>query len=239
MPSRYLPLKNKEVDLKELDQDGHMKEDNYSNLAGKRKSYKRGKGSRDQGWSRKYQRRTPSITADAGRRNARENENLNQQPKQQGLRTNGRGRRTVRKRAEKRKNETFRSQIADMVIPKSSSRELHRNLDEEEEWGDEKVRMINMDDAENSNSAEAVDSGDNAQAAEEYDEQGNWEVGFNSAPNGWNRDMMDVSDEDEDASGDEPGMDEVAEDDSEGNIEMSEASDQNGIDDVIDSEYSD
>ncbi|KAL9452464.1 hypothetical protein AB3S75_008284 [Citrus x aurantiifolia] len=239
IPSRYLPLKSKEVVLKELDQDRLVKEENYSNLSGKRKNYRRGKGNRDHGWSRKYHKKTPSITADVGRRTAREHEGLNLRLKQQGLRTNGRGRRTVRKRADRTsKNETFQGQMGHMVIPDSSSG-LHRNLDEEE-WGVGKERMINMEDADNSNSAEAVDSDDNVQAVE-Y-EQGNWEVGFNGAANGWNRDVMEVSDEEEDAFGDDAGIEEAVDEYSEGNIDMSEASDQNGIEDGVDSaasEYSD
>ncbi|KAJ0018948.1 hypothetical protein Pint_10515 [Pistacia integerrima] len=244
LPARYLTLKNKEVELKLLDRDGHMKEENYANLTGKRKNIKRGKKSRDQGWGRKYQRKAPGMSSDPGRRNARENENLNRQ-RQQIVKTNGqvggRGRRTVRKRAERRsENETLQNQMGDRVIPKNS-RELHRNLDEDD-WGVGKVEMINMEDAENSNSAEAVDSDDNAQAVE-Y-EQGNWELGFNGVPNGWNRGMMEVSDEDVDVSGDDRGIEEVGEEDSEGDMDLSEASDQMGIDDGdgVDSavsEYSD
>lgn len=231
LPARYLTLKNKEVELKCLDQDGHMKEENYASLTGKRKNIKRGKKSRDQGWGRKYQRKAPGMSSDPGRRNVRANENLNRQ-RQQIVKTNGqvggRGRRTVRKRAERRsENETLQNQMGNRVIPKNS-RELHRNLDEDD-WGVGKVEMINMEDAENSNSAEAVDSDDNAQAVE-Y-EQGNWELGFNSAPNGWNRGMMEVSDEDVDVSGDDRGIEEVGEEDSEGDMDLSEASDQMGIDD--------
>ena len=132
----------------------------------------------------------------------------------------------------------MQGQRADRVIPKNSG-QLHRNLDEDD-WGVEKVETINMEDADNSNSAEAVDSDDNAQAVE-Y-EQGNWELGFNGASNGWNRGIMEVSDEDVDVSGDDRGIEEVGEEDSEGDIDLSEASDQMGIDDGVDSavsEYSD
>ncbi|KAL5839479.1 hypothetical protein ACOSQ4_012087 [Xanthoceras sorbifolium] len=238
-PSRFLPLKNKEIELNELDQDGHMKEENFVSLPGKRRNYKRGRGGRDHGWSRKYQRKVPGIPTGARRQNG----NLNNRQRHQGVRTNGqargRGRRTVRKRAEIRpENQALLSQMADAVIAKSSLQTLG-NLDEEEEWSPENVRMVNIDDAENSNSAEAVDSDDNAQAVD-Y-EQGNWEIGFNGASsNGWNRDMMEASDEEDvDASGDEQGIEEVGDEDSEGDLDMSEASDQNGIDDGEDSEYSD
>ncbi|XP_044461599.1 homeobox-DDT domain protein RLT1-like isoform X2 [Mangifera indica] len=245
LPARYLTLKNKGADLKYLDQDGHMKEENYDNLTGKRKNSKRGKRSHDQGWSRRYQRKGPGMSSGPGRRNARENENLNQQ-RQQEVKSNGKvggkRRRTVRKRAERRsENETIWNQMGVRVIP-NNSRESQRNF--EDDWGSGKV-MMNMEDAENGNSAEAVDSDDNAQA-EEY-EQGNWDLGFNGAPNGWNRDMMEVSDEDVDVSGDDCGIKEVVGDeDSEGDMDLSEASDQmvindadgNGMDSAV-SEYSD
>lgn len=241
-PSRFLSLKNKEAEVNELDQDGHMKEENFAILPGKRKSYKRGKGSRDHGWSRKYQRKVPGISTGPRRQNARENGNLNNRQRHLGIRTDGqvrgRGRRTVRKRAERRsENPALLGRMADAVIPKSSPQVLGNLDEEEEEWSPENVRMMNIDDAENSNSAEAVDSDDNAQAVD-Y-EQGNWEVGFNGTSNGWNRDMMEASDEDVDASGDDQGMEEVGEEDSEGDLDMSEASDQNAIDDGGDSEYSD
>lgn len=228
LPARYLTLKNKVVDLKDLDQDGNMKEGNYANLTRKRKTIKRGKKRFDQGWGRKYQRKAPGMSSNPGRRNARENENLSRQ-KQQVVKTNGqiggRGRRTARKRAERRlENETLQSQMG-----AKNSRELFRNLDEDD-WGVRKVEMISMGDAENSNSAEAVDSDDNAQA-EEYDQR-NWELGFNGAPNGWNRDMMEASDEDADVSGDDRGIEEVGDEDSEGDMDLSEASDQMGINDA-------
>ncbi|KAK3207089.1 hypothetical protein Dsin_021135 [Dipteronia sinensis] len=244
-PSRFLPLK-KEVELDELDGDGHMKEVNFASLTVKRKNNKRGRGSRDHGWSRKYHRKVPGIPTGARRQNG----NLNNRQGHLGVRTNGqargRGRRTVRKRAERRpENQSLLGQMADAVIP-NSSQQTFGNLDEDE-WSPENVRMMNIDDAENSNSAEAVDSDDNAQAVDSDDnaqavdyEQGNWEIGFNGASNGWNRDMMEASDdEDVDASGDEQGIEEVGDEDSEGDLDMSEASEQNGINDGGDSEYSD
>lgn len=261
LPSRFLSHKNNEAELNVFDQSGHMREENFHIMPAKRKSNKRGKGSRDHGWSRKYHKKVPSISGGARKQNVKVNGNLNNQQKQQlEIRTNGgRGRRTVRKRSDRRlENPAFLGQMADAIIPKSRPQVL-QNLEEEEEeeWSNENARMMNMDDAENSNSAEAVDSDDNAQAVDYDDnaqaveyEQGNWEVDYNDTPNVWNRGVMEVSEEEDgdgsaddqgigDASADDQDMEEVGEEDSEGELDMSDASDQNGIDDGGDSEYSD
>lgn len=83
--------------------------------------------------------------------------------------------------------------------------------------------MLHMEGADNINDAEEVESDDNAQAVE-YD-QGNWEIGFSNASNGWRGGLVEASDEDVDASEDDNGIEEAGEEDSEVDAEMSEGSD--------------
>lgn len=266
VPSRYLPFKSREMELRELDQDGQTKEEFYASLVGNRKSLKRGRGTREQGSGRKYQRRTP------GAREIMNSSNYRQ--RQVGAKSNGsqgrkRGRRTVRKKPERRgMNGRFISRTAntavDTIIPSSNNQEFLEN-EEEEDWGVENVNALennnNMEeDVEISNSAdEAVDSDDDNVQGMEYEQdddngeameyqQGNWDHNHRDfdgdASNGWNREMiMEESDEDM-VSGDDRGGDEEAAagyDYSEAEVDVvaSDGSDQPGNGDDIDSEYSD
>lgn len=196
---------------------------------------------------------------DIGRRNIKVTENLSQKLKQQGQGTQGqgggRGRRTVRKRrVEKRAVEDLLLGHAAASHSSKGGREPLRNLDEE--WDVEKLSPmtpVHIGVAENSNSAEEVESDDNAQAVEsdddalavesdddaqavEYD-HGNWEIGYNGvSPNRWDRDLVGMSDEDVDNFEDEEdngndndndigiGIEENEEEDSEEDV-MSEGSD--------------
>ncbi|PPS01295.1 hypothetical protein GOBAR_AA19353 [Gossypium barbadense] len=194
LPSRTsLFIKNKELELKELDQDEPMKEENFADLSNsKRSSYKRGRGAREQGSGRKWQRKASGSKSDIGKQSARENNNLSFHLKQQSQRTgqsSGRGRRTVRKRAERR--------VANSTVV---------------------TQMVNPPD---SNSTEESD--DNGQG-EGY-EQGNWELDLNGASNGWNREPIEASYEDDDAYEDDNGFEQMLEEESEGDLEMSDASD--------------
>jgi hypothetical protein len=173
---------------------------------------------------------------DTGRRNIKVTENLSQKLKQQGQGTQGqgggRGRRTVRKRrVEKRAVEDLLLGHAAASHSSKGGREPLRNLDEE--WDVEKfspMTPVHIGVAENSNSAEEVESDDNnAQAVEsdddaqavEYD-HGNWEIGYNGvSPNRWDRDLVGMSDEDVDNFEDEEDNEE---EDSEEDV-MSEGSD--------------
>ncbi|XWS19639.1 hypothetical protein CRYUN_Cryun31cG0032900 [Craigia yunnanensis] len=248
LPSRTsLFIKNKELELKELDQDEPIKEDNFADLSNNRcNNYKRGKGGREQGSGRKLQRRASGSKYQTGNQIARENNNLSLHLKQQGQRTNGqssgRGRRTIRKRAERRAaDNTTVARIADVVKPKASAVPV-RNLDEELRAG--KFRMMQMVNPPDSNSAEE-ESDDNPQG-EEY-EQGNWELDFNDASNGWNAEPMEASDEDDDAYGDDNGIEQLGEEESDGDLEMSDASDEvadktrndDGSDSAVSEDYSD
>jgi len=184
---------------------------------------------------------------DTGRRNIKVTENLSQKLKQQGQETQGqgggRGRRTVRKRrVEKRAVEDLLLGHAAASHNSKGGIEPFRNLDEE--WDVEKLSPmtpVHIGVAENSNSAEEVESDDNAQAVEsdddaqavEYD-HGNWEIGYNGvSPNRWDRDLVGMSDEDVDNFEDEDngndndndiGIEENEEEDSEEDV-MSEGSD--------------
>ncbi|XP_012449710.1 homeobox-DDT domain protein RLT1 isoform X1 [Gossypium raimondii] len=225
LPSRTtLFIKNKELELKELDQDGPMKEENFADLSNsKRSSYKRGRGAREQGSGRKWQRKASGSKSDIGKQSARENNNLSFHLKQQSQRTgqsSGRGRRTVRKRAERRvANSTIVTQMGDMVKPKSNTVSL-RDLDEE--WRTERFGMVETVNPPDSNSTEE-ESDDNGQG-EGY-EQGNWELDLNGASNGWNREPIEASYEDDDAYEDDNGFEQMVEEESEGDLEMSDASD--------------
>ncbi|KAF2297762.1 hypothetical protein GH714_002610 [Hevea brasiliensis] len=220
-PSRYSPLKNKEIELKGLRQHEHVKEEHLTDLRSKRSSYKRGRGGRDQGYATKWQRRVPGLKSYSNRRNVRETGKFNLGSKQ-GRRTNakssGRGLRTVRRRRVEMMvaEEPLIGRMTSTVGPRSYGGSL-RNLGEEN-WGAEKVRTdadlgmdvdvdvdvdVDLDDADN-NSVEAGESDDNVEA-EGY-EQRNWEQSFNGASNRWNRTVMEVSDDDGDASGDDMAL---------------------------------
>ncbi|TYJ31753.1 hypothetical protein E1A91_A06G221400v1 [Gossypium mustelinum] len=246
LPSRTsLFIKNKELGLKELDQDEPMKE-NFTDLSNsKRSSYKRGRGAREQGSGRKWQRKGSGSKSDAGKQSVRENNNLSFQLKQQSQRTgqsSGHGRRTVRKRAESRAaNSTTMARMSDVVKPKADAISV-RDLDEE--WRAERFGMmatVNPPDS-NSTEEESVDDGQ----GEGYG-QGNWELDLNGASNGWSREPMEASYEEDDAYEDDNGIEQVVEEESDGDLEMSDASDdvpnETRNDDVLDSadseDYSD
>ncbi|GLT80920.1 hypothetical protein SLA2020_523310 [Shorea laevis] len=224
LPSRSsLPIRSKELELKELDQDVPMKEENFNSLSSKRNSHKRGRGGREQGSARKLQRRVPVPKYTTVRQSAQESNNLSLRLRQQGPRTNGqgsgRGRRTVRKRTERKTvDSTLVSQMADIVEPRTH---IGSPTNLNEEWGDENVRMMRMAGAVDSNSAEA-ESDDNGNDEGGY-EQGNWDVGFGGASTQWNGDPMELSDED-DASGDN-GIEQLGDEISDADLYMSEGSD--------------
>ncbi|XVF87431.1 hypothetical protein PTKIN_Ptkin18bG0119600 [Pterospermum kingtungense] len=252
LPSRTsLFIKNKELELKELDQHEPIREENYTHLSNSRRSNnKRGKGGREQGSGRKLQKRASGSKSHTGNRSARQNNNLTLHLKHQGQRANGqssgRGRRTVRKRAERRAadNTMVVPRMVDEVKPKSRGVPA-RDLDEE--WGAGKFRMMQTVNPPDNNSVEE-ESDDNAQG-EEY-EQGNWELEFNGASsNGWNAEPMEASDEDDDAYEEDNGIEQLAEEDSDGDLELSDASDEvaadhktrhdDGSDSAVSDDYSD
>lgn len=237
-------IKNKEPELKELDQEEPIKEENFGYLRNSRRNYnKRGK----QGSGRKWQRRASGSKRDTGKQSARENNSLSLHLKQQNQRTNGqgsgRGRRTVRKRAERRTAKNTVAHMANAVKLKAANSASIRDLDEE--WRTEKFRVMQMVNPPDSNSAEE-ESDDNAQG-EGY-EQGIWELDYNGASNGWNGEPMEATDEDEDDDAyeeDDNGIEQLGEeDDSDVDLGISDASDEaankSRNDDVSDSEdYSD
>ncbi|GMI72298.1 RINGLET 1, homeobox-1 [Hibiscus trionum] len=230
LPSRTSPfVKNKELELKELGQEEPIKEENFADLSnsGRRNNYKRGRGTREQGSGRKWQRKASGSKCETGKQSARENNILSFHLKQQIQRTNGqssgRGRRTVRKRADRRAaNSRTVARMADMIKPKASAVSV-RDLDEE--WRTVKFGMMDMDMANppDSNSTEE-ESDDNGQG-KGY-EQVNWELEHNNASNGWTREQIEASDEDEDAYEDDNGIEHMREENSDGDLEMSDASEE-------------
>ena len=205
-----------------------MREENPSQKS-LRNSYRRGRGGREQGRGKRLQKRANGSKSAAAQRNSRINDNVNPGLRQLGKRTlkqgTGRGRRTVRKRRSGNKvvEETVQVHMADVHSSPESGGESPRNFGDE--WDDEKVDLDHMKDDDNIIGEEAVESDDNAQE-EEY-EQRNWEVGYNGVASEWNGGLMEVSDEDADAfEDDDNGVEEVGEEDSEGDVEVSEGSDE-------------
>ncbi|GAU23602.1 hypothetical protein TSUD_385910 [Trifolium subterraneum] len=264
LPSRYTPFKpNREVEPAAVDLDGFTKVKSSAKIV---RSNKRGRGASDHGRSKNLSKRMYNSKRDAGRRNVKITENLSQRLKQQGRGTQGqgggRGRRTVRKRrVEKRAVEDLLLGHAAASHSSMSGREPFRSFHEEWDDGEKASPMttVHIGVAENSNSAEEVESDDNAQAMEfddnvqavEYDDNaqamesdddaqaveydhGNWEIGYNGvSPNGWNRDLVGMSDEDVDAfedgndndNGNVIGFEENEEEDSEEDVMSEEGSD--------------
>lgn len=239
LPSRYTPFKsNREVEPAALDHDGFLKVKSSANKI-VRSGNKRGRGASDHGRGKKLAKRMYNSKRDTGRRNVKVTESLSQKLKQQGRGTQGqgggRGRRTVRKRrVEKRAVEDLLLGHAAASHSPKSDREPLRSLDEE--WDVEKaspMTPVHIGVAENSNSAEEVESDDNGQAVE-YD-HGNWEIGYNGvSPNNWNRDLVGMSDDDVDTFEDDNdndndnnigvGIEDNEEEDSDDDV-MSEGSD--------------
>ncbi|XP_065878356.1 homeobox-DDT domain protein RLT1 isoform X2 [Euphorbia lathyris] len=253
LPPRYSPPKNKEVELKGRNQDERLKTEYLGDMHSKRSNYKRGRGGRDQGHVTKSQRRVPGMKSDVSRRNV---EKFNVGARQQVQKTNtqsnsARGRRTVRKRR------TDVVVTEDKFVDRTSNTRMYtgsfRNLNEED-WGDEKANM-DLNDVDNSNSVEAAESDDddNIEAdnieAEEY-EPGNWKPMYNGESSGWNRNSVEASDEEGDASGDDNVIEnmraevsesdediEISEEGSEGEGNKMEIDD--GTDSAVSDDYSD
>lgn len=234
LPTRFAPSRNdKEIELTEVVHNANVKEENRIHVKSARSNYRRGRGGREQRRGKKLQKRVNKVNnfkSSSARKNVRGNENATQGLRQLGRRTlgqgGGRGRRTIRKRrAENRVvEETLQGRMAETHSSPESGGESPRNLDVE--WDDEKIDEINAKD-DNANSAEAVESDDNA-PAEEY-EQRNWDLGFDGVSSRWNGDMMEASDEDVDASEDDDdddvnGVEEVGDGDSVGEMDASEGS---------------
>ncbi|KAL4311998.1 hypothetical protein GQ457_01G046740 [Hibiscus cannabinus] len=246
LPSRTSPfVKNKELELKELDREAPIREENFAYLSNssRRNNYKRGRGTREQGSGRKWQRKASGSKCDTGKQSSREHNILSFHLKQQNQRTNGqssgRGRRTVRKRAA---NSTTVARMADMIKPRASMVPV-RDLDEE--WRTKKFGMMEMANPPDSNSTEE-ESDDNGQG-KGY-EQRNWELDLKGASNRWTLEQIEASDEDEDAYEDNNGTERMGEDDdSDGDLEMIDALDEvanktridNGSDSADSEDFSD
>ncbi|KAL2321127.1 hypothetical protein Fmac_030096 [Flemingia macrophylla] len=218
LPSRHNPSKSRKMAKPaELDCDEFMKV-RPAPVKIVQSNNKRGRGSRDKGQVKKRSK----TKLDSGSRNAKVARNLNQRIKQQGAgsqgQAGGRGRRTVRKRR------VGERAVEDLLLGhrgathnSSLGRESLRSLDEDSD--DDKaspMTPIHMGAANISNSIEEAESDDNVQAMEsddnvqgvesddngqavEYD-KGNWEIGFNGTPSRWSRDLVEMSDEDVEAS---------------------------------------
>lgn len=234
LPSRYTHMKsNREVEP-EFDHDEFIKDKSVPKKIA-RSGNKRGRGSNEQGRSKKLAKRVYNSKRDGGRKNAKVTDNLSHKLKQQARGTQGqgagRGRRTVRKRR------VGKRAVEDLLLGHTTAshsskidREPLRNLDDEWEDGEKASPMtpVHIGVADNSNSAEEMESDDDNAQAVEYD-QGNWEVGFNGVtPNRWTRDLVGMSDEDvdgfEDDNDNDNGIEENEEEDSEADV-MSEGSD--------------
>ncbi|KAK7252126.1 hypothetical protein RIF29_35862 [Crotalaria pallida] len=268
LPSRYSPFKSSRVaEPSDLYHDEFVKAKSAP-MKVVRSGNKRGRGTHDKGRGKKLSKGMHGSKQDTGC-TVKVTENLSQRLKQQGrgsqAKSGGRGRRTVRKRrVEKRAVEDpLLNHRATTSHSSKISREPLRNLNED--WDDEKASPMtpihigaadvsNSTEEESDNNAQAMESDDNVQAVEsddngqavEYD-QGNWEIGFNSTPNRWSRDLVGgMSDEDVEASEDDNDNDivndniieENEEVDSEAEDAMSEGSD-GGANRIVNEESSD
>ncbi|CAJ1961770.1 unnamed protein product [Sphenostylis stenocarpa] len=233
LPSRYSQLKsNREVEQAEYDHDEFAKDKSVPKKI-VRSGNKRSRGTNEQGRGKKLAKRVCNSKRDGGRKNAKVTVNLSHKLKQQARGTQGqgagRGRRTARKRR------VGKRAVEDLLLGHSTAshiskinREPLRNVDEEWDEGKESpMTPVHIGvAADNSNSAEEVESDDDRAQAVEYD-QGNWEVGFNGVPpNRWSRDLVGMSDEDVDVFEDDNdnGIEENEDEDSEADV-MSEGSD--------------
>ncbi|PRQ29011.1 putative transcription factor & chromatin remodeling DDT family [Rosa chinensis] len=223
IPLRFTPMRNdREIEPTETDHN-----EQSTHLKSARNSLKRGRGGREQGRGKKSK-------SGGSRRKARgnENENMSQGLGPVGRRTqgqgSGRGRRTVRKRRMKNRavEGTLMGHVTDLRSSPDSGGESPRNL--AGEWDDENINMIHMkgdEQREEYEQAEALESDDEEQAVG-Y-EQGNWEIGFDGTSSGWNSGLREPSDEEMDASEDDNnGIEEAREEDSEGDVDLSDASDE-------------
>ncbi|XP_057431114.1 homeobox-DDT domain protein RLT1-like isoform X3 [Lotus japonicus] len=230
LPSRYTPFKsNREIEPAEFDSVELPRDKSAPNKIA-RGGYKRGRGTSDQGRGKKLAKRMYNSKRGTGRRNAVVTDNLSQKLKHLGRtqgQSGGRGRRTVRKRrVEKRAVEDLLVGHTAASHSFKSGGEPLRSLDEE--WNGEKaspMTPVHIGVPEISNSAEEVESDENAQAVE-YD-QGNWEISYNGVPsNRWIReDLVGMSDEDVDAFEDDNVIEENEEEDLEGDVMSDDGSD--------------
>ncbi|XP_039068408.1 homeobox-DDT domain protein RLT1-like isoform X2 [Hibiscus syriacus] len=251
LPSRTpFVIKNKQ--LEELNHEVSVKGEKFPDVANSRSNnYKRGRGSREQGSGRQWQRRGSGSKYDSGKRSARQKNNLTLHLKQQGQRTNGQssghGRRTVRKRSGRRDADNMTAACMANVVKSNTSAVSVRDMDEEWRFS---LRTMPMANPPDSNSAEESD--DNVQ--DEGYEQGNWELDYNNgasngwnrepevANNGWDRELAVASDKyvvDYDGGNGFEQLIEEDDEDSDGDLGMSDASDERVADRTRNDEGSD
>ncbi|XP_009352854.2 homeobox-DDT domain protein RLT1 [Pyrus x bretschneideri] len=256
-PMRLLTSRS-ETELTEAGLNEYRREDNSTHLKSGRNSFRRGRGGREQGRGKRWQKKVNNPKSVVSRRNIRGNENLSQGLRTVGKRTqgqgSGRGRRTVRKRRMKNRavEETPLGRMSDIRSSPESGGESPRNL--AEEWDDEKIDMKGDEQGEGYEQGELEEGYEQGELGEGYEqgelgegyeqggaleseddeqavgyEQGNWEIGFDGTSSGWNRGLVEASDNDLDTSEDDNNvMEEVRDEDSEGDVDvdMSDASDE-------------
>lgn len=192
-------------------------------LAG-RNSNRRGRG-REQGSGNRSQRRISGSRTDVSRRNGKNGGSLSQGIKQQGRRVQGRGgrgRRTVRRRRPEKSAVTDNSHVQMVVdtVDERSNGGSYRDM--AGDWSGRRIR-IKTSETVNRNISPEDESEDDAQ--EPPYEQENWEPDFVAASGEWNREHMDMSDEDVDASEDDNSIEEAGDEDAEGYMDIGEGSD--------------
>ncbi|THF97876.1 hypothetical protein TEA_015817 [Camellia sinensis var. sinensis] len=214
LPSRYAFMKNiEEVGQPEVHQGKHRKERNSADVANLYgiSGYRQGVRGRGRVPGRSQKRVTGS-----GKRNLRNVVTLTDVLRQQGQRTDGqklgRGRRTIRRRREEKR------EVQDQETPPSHFGNIGglRNFVESPrnsggEWVGEEIEQMQIDGADNSNSLEAIESDDNDECAVGY-ENGKWRTG----------NLMVMSDEDVDGSGDDNDFEEMGREAFEENMVMNE-----------------
>ncbi|XP_058202089.1 homeobox-DDT domain protein RLT1 isoform X2 [Rhododendron vialii] len=215
--SGYSVMKNiEDFEQPEADQDGHMREKNFTGLTSVYGSNKYGKGIRG-----RFRGRSQKRVSGSGRRNL--SIPLTHVLRQHGERAHGqrlgRGRRTVRRRREEKMviDEMLPSRMGNEAGFQNSGWESPRNSGGEEEVGED-IQPMQNEGAEKSNSLEPVESSD--------DDDDNRVVEYEYAKWGTGN-LMVMSDEDLDGSEEDNDLEEMDGGNFERVVDMNEDSDGN------------
>ncbi|KAF8413823.1 hypothetical protein HHK36_001817 [Tetracentron sinense] len=186
LPSRYAVVKNfQEVEPAGVpDLPEYLQEENWVDRGSGRNRSGRGRGGRGRGRGRsrggRWQRGISGSRSESVKENAGNSKKMGHKEARKG-RTRGRGRKRgrraigIRQRSEKMVVEktTLLGHFGNTTIPKQTSIGGSPRSSYEEQWDNGEETRMQVEGAEDSNSAEASDSEDNGQATEdEYDEHG-------------------------------------------------------------------
>ncbi|XP_057948992.1 homeobox-DDT domain protein RLT1-like isoform X3 [Malania oleifera] len=232
LPSSYAVVKNtQKVEPAEMDEDKAMEEINCLVLGNKHQSSVCQRGDRGRGHGRAHNagwhKRVTGSRSETGKPIAGDNENVDLCVRQLGRKTHGQvtgwGRRMIRRRRTENRN------IKESPSPSGHmhhifSPDRNEELPRYQDWGKgacEKIKMMQMEDASNSSSAEEMESNETAQAIGQKCES--FRQGFDVASNGRTGHFMEVNEENVNSDNNGDGED-VAEKSDE-SVDMYEGSD--------------